>query len=495
MGTHDKEDIIDLTEVIDDQAAPPASPTKTGDFPPEQALDPKALEDEFEALLKGSDPLPEPTPAADQEDGLDIDSLFDDLTDEPQKDETASSTATEEASLDKDAADTSTKTNDDLEELFASLDYDDDDQETTSQEDLAELLVEDPSTDGNAEDMDSEIEALLADETIPPATDDDQEINALLEDATTPPAAETQPASLEKEPESQTDEHLAGTEVPQADDPKAQDAQADDAETQDAKTQGAKTQGAKPLTSPDQEEEATAAREPSCETETETAAALEPRDKEESALPVDETARETNDQQGQGDPAWIKGMEERLALLEAQQQGPDEAAMFAMFTSFFQKSEHGSNLLENLKEQIIEQVQETTSQLVQEHLASLQIPSAETLATMIREAVNEAAAEDVPAPPDTQSILRDLQEDRAAWEAAITALEGTVDDLKQALDEASSHHQARLDEIADSLITKAGLHDIKEAITKELHANLATEIPRAAAQIIREEIAALMQSS
>ena len=76
MGAKDNEEIIELTDVIEEGDLAQPSDTGEEDFPPEQAIDPRALEDEFEQLLQGSQ---DTVTGADLDNDLDIESLFDDL--------------------------------------------------------------------------------------------------------------------------------------------------------------------------------------------------------------------------------------------------------------------------------------------------------------------------------------------------------------------------------------------------------------------------------
>ncbi len=102
-----------------------------------------------------------------------------------------------------------------------------------------------------------------------------------------------------------------------------------------------------------------------------------------------------------------------------------------------------------------------------------------------------------PEPLDKEGLVREIREDirqkikesMDAWEAERTALGKAMDDLRQATAESSSTYQARIDEIAASLVTAEDLQAIKE----DVRASLSREIPAAAAKVIREEIVALMQ--
>jgi gas vesicle protein len=92
-----------------------------------------------------------------------------------------------------------------------------------------------------------------------------------------------------------------------------------------------------------------------------------------------------------------------------------------------------------------------------------------------------------------QEIREDLkqrvQKDMDAWEAQRIFLNQEITELKETMTEASSGKQARIDELAASMISK---HDL-DAIKEELLATISREIPGAAARVIREEIAALMK--
>ncbi|WP_462325295.1 hypothetical protein [Desulfoplanes sp.] len=81
MGAHDNEEIIDLTDVVEEESSPQSSQGKDGDFPHEQAIDPKDLEAEFEQLLQGSQEAEGPS---DSGDDLDIESLFSEMEQEPE---------------------------------------------------------------------------------------------------------------------------------------------------------------------------------------------------------------------------------------------------------------------------------------------------------------------------------------------------------------------------------------------------------------------------
>jgi gas vesicle protein len=92
---------------------------------------------------------------------------------------------------------------------------------------------------------------------------------------------------------------------------------------------------------------------------------------------------------------------------------------------------------------------------------------------------------------DRQELVRDIREDLQqrvqegmdAWEAQRTALDQEIGNLKQTL----SDGDARIETLGASVVTRKDL----EAIQEKLQAEIAREIPAAAARIIREEIAAL----
>ncbi len=443
MAEHDNEEIIDLTDVIDEpESASPASQeaemqdvsdassVETGDFPPEQAIDPKDLEDEFEQLLNES------AGSSDDEAGasgvsidkdLDIESLFEEMEDDTLPDKGADD--------ENDTPETS-KTPDDL-EVFAEAGKeeqpDDPDalfdklvdtkasdtvKDESDQKDFDELLAKETAKTSEAE-QDADLEELLASEQpaapeeVPtpqePATQeepdpqpepapepetpsvDEPEAEPEVEPATKPeeaslpedkpvedkptepeqPVAEAAPEEQIQEPEAPAEDLSApvAPEEPAAQEPATQEPAVQEPAKQEPAVQEPATQ-----------EEPVAHVSPDLSADTEPQATAE----ETPPAPVPSV-----------DTTLLEELKDRIAALEAKVQHPDEDKAFAMLTAFFQTSDQGKALIQEITGNVTRELQETVGQLVLEKVDALGLPLKVDLETL-QENIQISLAKEIP---------------------------------------------------------------------------------------------------
>lgn len=557
MGAHDNEEIIELTDVIDDAAFSPSSSKPTQDFPLEQAIDPKDLEDEFEQLLRDAPDDRSSDAETTVDDDLDIESLFEEM----EQGDTSSSNRQDDPHVleQKDDAGAalspaSDPDMDDLEDLFASLD--DDASSKTSSSSQPDISVQD-------QDMDE-----LLTNSEPSLQPDNAPLDEGIDGAKTPAT------------DSGTDD-LFQDQTPG----ESEQAPAEHADVQELQKD--------PLDVPATDHDRDAAESL---VDTHGDAAMAPVT--DDPMPADAPASIQKDEPSpdlspalSADKALLESLQERVASLEAQTQTPPQPDLFAQLAAFFQESAQGRELLEDIAGKVTSRMEATTKQLVEEKLDMLDVPSSEEINAAVREEIRASVAENLPTPPDTKELVREIRQDlqqrvqegmderetqRMELHKAIQALQEKDasqspdrqelvreirEDLQQrvqqgmeeweaqrmelrtdlnALKEAASREepldkealvremredlqhrirealgqwetekaalsremdelrqtaqatplQSQIKTMASTMVSREELETLK----KELLAALSKEIPRAAAQIIREEIAALTRS-
>jgi len=422
MGAKDNEEIIELTDVIEEGDLAQPSDTGEKDFPPEQAIDPRALEDEFEQLLQGSQ---DTVTGADLDNDLDIESLFDDL-----------------------------------------------------EKDTPSPSPDDNSSETDAQDQEVDLRGLSGNEDLPEL---DDLFNALDEPETP------------FRPEETT---------------------ADEFPTPDLADIPEQT----PVLEPE---------EPSFQ-ETD----LQPSISPEATLLEDAPLPENS----------IADLEMRIAALEAKSAEPDQEALFSALSAFFEGTQ-GQELITGITEAVSKEAQETARSLVEEKLASMDVPSSEEITSMVKEEIDAAVAENTPQPPDTDTLIAGIREELQqkvqagmdaweaermalsqameamreaqpqpldtdaliagvreelqqkvqagmdAWEAERMALSQAVEAMGEAQPKDLSSIQELIDQRTSDLVTTKDIAGLQA----DLEATLAREIPTAAARVIREEIAGLLK--
>ncbi len=428
MGAHDNEEIIDLTDVVEDPVSSQSPSQKTEDFPPEQAIDPKDLEDEFEQLLQGSASSSNTGNGGAVDDDLDIESLFDELEQSP--DAARSLGLEDEEGEKKPSAPFSENSNkedlSDIEDIFASINED--------------------TTDGSSFDRDQELEDLFSEDptSSQPETDD-----FMVEEESTQPESDSGQSAAEdlapEDSESLSSDQTAEEEHPLTPDEESTAATFPEAPFQDANDTQTALQETR---SPDEDAFETTLQEAESPDEEGTEASLQERESSDDPAkapgePSVAAGTDVADDVPVSPPVDQPRSEElleRIAALEARvQQPPDQEAMFALVSAFFQDNEYGANVLDELTGKVTTRIQETAKHLVEEKFDALDVPSSEEIAAMVKEEIRASVAENMDAAPDTQAIVREIREDLQkkvregmdAWEADRIALRTDIDGLRK----------------------------------------------------------------
>lgn len=405
MGAHDNDEIIDLTDVIEDPVSS------------EPAVGSKDLEDEFEQLLQGSGSSQDKGNGTRVDDELDIESLFAEMESSPE-----SSGGTEPMDLDDEgpstkkspvhfAEDASIEDMSDIEDIFASMEEDTAQDTSEADKEFEELLLEDESASEESSP------GVFLDEDEPAGAESVTEQDAEPEDHQDFPfdAAPDIEPELEPEPEPESEpEPEPEPEPDEAEEPIASQATGP-AEPEDEAASAGESTPAVPAQNEETPEPPSAGPGSEIETET-TAGSL-------AASADQDTLRE---------------LRERIAVLEARPLEPDRETLFALLDAFFLESDQGANLLDELTQKVSAAVQETARQLVEDKLNALDVPSSEEIAAMVREEISASVAENMPAPPDTQSMVREIREDLQqrvqegmdAWESERLALRSDIEALQ-----------------------------------------------------------------
>jgi hypothetical protein len=413
MGAHDNEEIIDLTDVIEEPIFSESSSQKTSNFSPEQAIDSRDLEDEFEQLLQGAGSSQDNGNGGEVNDDLDIESLFEEMEQSPSPQEPDA-----EDPLNREkrnppvhfSEDSTIEDMSDIEDIFASMD--------------------DDTTKNPSSAPDQELEDLLSEEE--PLSESETEDFLVEDDSSAPEADSEQSVSHDQAassaPESPSLEETSGIEATLSPDEESIEASLQETE------------------SPIEDATEEALQETESPIEDETKVVLqEAESSAEEVEPPFESSLETRTDEPAGAPATtpadqtlVEELQERIAALENRPQKPDQETMFAMLSAFFQDNEHGADILNELTERVTAQVQETAKQLVEKKLDALDVPSSEEITAMVKEEISASVAENLPAPADTRSIVQEIREDLQkkvqegmdAWEAERIALRSDIDALR-----------------------------------------------------------------
>lgn len=418
MGAHDNEEIIELTDVIDDAAFSPSSSKPTQDFPLEQAIDPKDLEDEFEQLLRDAPDDRSSDAETTVDDDLDIESLFEEM----EQGDTSSSNRQDDPHVleQKDDAGAalspaSDPDMDDLEDLFASLD--DDASSKTSSSSQPDISVQD-------QDMDE-----LLTNSEPSLQPDNAPLDEGIDGAKTPAT------------DSGTDD-LFQDQTPG----ESEQAPAEHADVQELQKD--------PLDVPATDHDRDAAESL---VDTHGDAAMAPVT--DDPMPADAPASIQKDEPSpdlspalSADKALLESLQERVASLEAQTQTPPQPDLFAQLAAFFQESAQGRELLEDIAGKVTSRMEATTKQLVEEKLDMLDVPSSEEINAAVREEIRASVAENLPTPPDTKELVREIRQDLQQrvqegmdeWETQRMELRTDLDALKQAVSQPEPLDKAAL---------------------------------------------------
>ncbi|GAU08303.1 hypothetical protein [Desulfoplanes formicivorans] len=418
MGAHDNEEIIELTDVIDDAAFSPSSSKPTQDFPLEQAIDPKDLEDEFEQLLRDAPDDRSSDAETTVDDDLDIESLFEEM----EQGDTSSSNRQDDPHVleQKDDAGAalspaSDPDMDDLEDLFASLD--DDASSKTSSSSQPDISVQD-------QDMDE-----LLTNSEPSLQPDNAPLDEGIDEAKTPAT------------DSGTDD-LFQDQTPG----ESEQAPAEHADVQELQKD--------PLDVPATDHDRDAAESL---VDTHGDAAMAPVT--DDPMPADAPASIQKDEPSpdlspalSADKALLESLQERVASLEAQTQTPPQPDLFAQLAAFFQESAQGRELLEDIAGKVTSRMEATTKQLVEEKLDMLDVPSSEEINAAVREEIRASVAENLPTPPDTKELVREIRQDLQQrvqdgmdeWETQRMELRTDLDAIKQAVSQTEPLDKAAL---------------------------------------------------
>ncbi|MGX9364658.1 hypothetical protein ACTVJH_01285 [Desulfoplanes sp. PS50] len=443
MGAHDNEEIIDLTDVIEEPIFSESSSQKTSNFSPEQAIDSRDLEDEFEQLLQGAGSSQDNGNGGEVNDDLDIESLFEEMEQSPSPQEPDA-----EDPLNREkrnppvhfSEDSTIEDMSDIEDIFASMD--------------------DDTTKNPSSAPDQELEDLLSEEE--PLSESETE-SFLVEDESSAPEADSEQSvshdqAASSAPESPSLEETSGIEATLSPDEESIEASLQETESP---IEDATEEALQETESPIEDETEEALQEAESPVEDETEAMLhetESPDEDETKVvlqeaessaeevePPFESSLETRTDEPAGAPATtpadqtlVEELQERIAALENRPQKPDQETMFAMLSAFFQDNEHGADILNELTERVTAQVQETAKQLVEKKLDALDVPSSEEITAMVKEEISASVAENLPAPADTRSIVQEIREDLQkkvqegmdAWEAERIALRSDIDALR-----------------------------------------------------------------
>jgi hypothetical protein len=484
MGAHDNEEIIDLTDVVEEPVFSQSPSQKTGDFPPEQAIDPKDLEDEFEQLLQGPADSQKNGNGGSVDDDLDIESLFEEMDQSPDTADAATSLGLEDEKHEgkkppvHSSEDAPIEDMSDIEDIFASMD--------------------DGTPDESSLDPDQEIEALFSEE--PPSSEPEPD-DFMVEEEPFKPARESEPSPAEDLGASEDLESMSSYETTEEEktltlDEESREASSPEMQPQEPQDAGDTQTDLQVAASSDADEGEAAVQETTSLDEeafqaTAQEAAPHKEDGTETPLPETESLSEDATQAtlqeteplndplesaaqpsaetipeaaGEGalsspvDQPLVEELLERIAALEARWQQPDQETMFAMLSTFFQDNESGASVLDELTEKVTTRVQETAKHLVEEKLDALDVPSSEEIAAMVKEEISASVAENMPAAPDTQAIVQEIREDLQkkvqegmdAWETDRIALRTDIDALqKDQLDK-----QALINEIREDLQEK-----------------------------------------
>ena len=193
----------------------------------------------------------------------------------------------------------------------------------------------------------------------------------------------------------------------------------------------------------------------------------------------------------------IAEFEARIAALETASAEPDQESLFTALSAFFQ-THQGLELIAGITSAVSKGAQETARTLVEEKLASMDVPSSEEITAMVKEEIKATVAENIPQPPDTDALITGIREELQqkvqagmdAWEAERIALTQAIEALRKTPSPDISGIQEQSSQQTSGFLTSEDFAGLKA----ELDATLAREIPAAAARIIREEIAALLKS-
>ncbi len=438
MAEHDNEEIIDLTDVIEEpdsessssqdgkmqETVDEISSAATDDFPLEQAIGPKDLEDEFEQLLNDSDDSSNDDAGASNislDKDMDIESLFEEMEDDilPDKDagdaKEAAPASPDDVELLIEAEEEEQTSSDDADALFDKLlDTKESDavKDETDQKDFDELLAKETAKTSETE-QDEDLEELLASEE--PAV---PEVPTPQEPAAQEPAAQEEPAP---QPDDPKPESAPEPETPSIEEPEAEPAVEPETETEKASLSEDKPVEDKPA-EPEQpvaeaapEEQAPESEAPAEDLSASVApeepaiqepAVQEPATQEEPAAPVSPDLPANAQPQAMAeetppapapsvDTTLLEELKDRVAVLEAQVQHPDEDRAFAMLTAFFQTSDQGKALIQEITKNVTHELQETAGQLVLEKIDAMGLPLKMDLETL-QENIQTSLAKEIP---------------------------------------------------------------------------------------------------